>query len=73
MPNFESHFVRLHELQSKMSMKILAVVEKKFFSLLDILVGVDSDPVVAVHHEDFHFAVGLGGVVGEPYLPSHPE
>ena len=54
-------------------MKILAIVEKQFFSLFDILVGIDSNPVVAVHHEAFHFAVRLGGVVSEPDLASHPE
>ena len=56
-----------------MSMKILAIIKKQFFSLLNVLVGVDSYPVVAIHHEDFHLAIGLGGMVGEPYLPSHPE
>ena len=56
-----------------MSMKILAIIEKQFFSLFDVLVSVDSYPVVAVHHEDFHFAVRLGGVVSEPDLASHPE
>ena len=54
-------------------MKILAIIKKQFFSLLNVLVGVDSYPVVAIHHEDFHLAIGLGGMVGEPYLPSHPE
>ena len=56
-----------------MAVKILAIIKKKFFSLLDVLVGVDSYAVIAVHHEDFHLTVGLGGVVGEPDFPSHPE
>ena len=56
-----------------MSVKVLAVIKKKFFSLLDVLVGVDSNAVIAVHHEDFHLTVGLRGVVGEPDLASHPE
>ena len=54
-------------------MKILAIVEKKFFSLLDVLAGVDSYPVIAVDQKYFHSTVGLRGMVGEPYLPSHPE
>ena len=55
-----------------MSVKILAVVEEELLALLDLLVGVDADPVVAVHKEDLDGAVGLRTVVGESDLASHP-
>ena len=54
-------------------MKILAVVEKKFLSLLDVLVGVDTDPVIPVHHENFHITIRLGTVIGESYLSPDPK
>ena len=56
-----------------MSLKILAVIKKEFFSLLKVLVGVDSDAMITVNPQDFHQTVGLGRVVGETDLASHPE
>ena len=55
-----------------MSVKVLAVIEEKLFSLLDLLVGVDADPVVAVHNEDLDGAVGLGAMISEANLATHP-
>ena len=68
MPDFGSHFSN-----NVVSMKILAVVEKKFLSLLDVLVGVDTDPVIPVHHENFHITIRLGTVIGESYLSPDPK
>ena len=56
-----------------MSLKILAVIKKEFFSLLKVLVGVDSNAMITVNPQDFHQTVGLGRVVGETDLASHPE
>ena len=54
-------------------MKILAVVEKKFLSLLYVLVGVNTDPVIPVHHENLHITIRLGAVIGESYLAPDPK
>ena len=56
-----------------MSMEILAVVKEEFLSLFYGLVGINSNPVISVHHQDFHFAVGLRAVICESYLSAHPE
>ena len=42
-----------------MAMEILAVVKEELLSLLYRLVGVNSDPVVSVHHQDFHLTIWL--------------
>ena len=39
-------------LNNIMSMKILAVVEEEFLALHDRFVGIDTNPVVTVHHHD---------------------
>ena len=56
-----------------MSMKVLAIIEEQFFSLLDISGGVDSNPVIAVDHENSNSTVRLRGVIGESDLSSNPE
>ena len=74
MPDFGSHLLgMLQDSLLKMSVKILAIIEKKFFSLLDVLAGVDSNPVIAVHQENSHTTVWLGGMICESDLSSHPE
>ena len=61
---------KLHDI---MSMEITTVVEEELLPNINVLVGVDADPVVASHNEDLHLAVGLAAVVGKPDLASHPE
>ena len=56
-----------------MSMEITTIVEEELLPNVNVLVGVDADPVVAAHHQDLHLAVGLAAVVGKPDLASHPE
>ena len=54
-------------------MKVLAVIEKQLLPDLNVLVGINSNPVITVHHEDLHFAIWFRAVVSEPNLPSHPR
>ena len=56
-----------------MSIEIRTIIEEELLSHVDVLVGIDTDPVVAADHQDLHLAVGLAGVVGEPDLAAHPE
>ena len=56
-----------------MSMEITTIVEEELLPDIDVLVGVDADPVVAGHHQDLHLAVGLAAVVRKSYLSTHPE
>ena len=56
-----------------MSNEITTIVEKELLPNVDVLVGVDADPVVAGHHQDLHLAVGFATVVREPDLSPHPE
>ena len=56
-----------------MSNEITTIVEKELLPNVNVLVGVDADPVVAGHHQDLHLAVGFAAVVREPDLSSHPE
>ena len=73
MPNFAiTNHVNVN-LNNIMSMKILAVIEEELFSLFDVPVGINSNPVIAIHHEDLHLAVRFVAVVGEPDLASHPD
>lgn len=52
-----------HKLQ--LLRRSVTVIEEKFFSRLDDALGEDSDPMVAVHHDDFGVAVGVDRVIGE--------
>ena len=54
-------------------MKFLAIIEEKFLSLLDVLVGVNSDSVITIHHENFHFAIWLGTMVSKPNFAPDPK
>ena len=73
MPNFAiTNHVNVN-LNNIMSMKILAVVKEKFFSLQNLLVGIDSDSMISVHHQNLHFTIGLGTVIGKSDLSPHPE
>ena len=54
-------------------MKVLAVIKEEFLPQLNVPVGIDANPMVTIHQEDLHFAVGLGAVVGKPYFASDPE
>ena len=56
-----------------MSMEITTVVEEELLPNINVLVGVDADPVVAGHDQDLHLAVGLAAMVGKPDLSTHPE
>ena len=60
-------------LHNIMPMEITTIVEEEFLPDVDVLVGVDADPVVAGHHQDLHLAVGLAAVVRKSDLPTHPE
>ena len=44
------------------------VVEEKLVSVLDVPLGEDPDPMVAVHLQHFGVAVGVDGVIGETDL-----
>jgi len=55
-----------------MSMEITTIVEEELLPNINVLVGVDADPVVAGHHQDLHLAVGFAAVVSKPYLATHP-
>lgn len=46
----------------------IPVVKEQLFSRLNGSLGKDTDPVVAVHHHHLRVAVGVDGMVGEPYL-----
>ena len=61
---------KLHDI---MSMEITTVVEEELLPNINVLVGVDADPVVAGHDQDLHLAVGLAAMVGKPDLSTHPE
>ena len=56
-----------------MPMEITTIVEEEFLPDVNVLVGVDADPVVAGHHQDLHLAVGLAAVVCKPDLSTHPD
>ena len=56
-----------------MSNEITTIVEKELLPNVNVLVGVDADPVVAGHYQDLHLAVGFAAVVREPDFSSHPE
>ena len=72
MPDFESSKRNNLGSHNIMAMEILAVVKEELLSLLYRLVGVDSDPVVSVYHQYFHFAVWPGTVIGKSDLSAHP-
>ena len=55
-----------------MSMEITTIVEEELLPNVNVLVGVDADPVVAGHHQDLHLAVGLAAVVRKSDLTPHP-
>ena len=61
------------ELHNIMPMEITTIVEEEFLPDVNVLVGVDADPVVAGHHQDLHLAVGLAAVVRKSDLTTHPE
>lgn len=46
----------------------IPVVKEQLFSRLNGSLGKDADPMVAVHHHNLRVAVGVDGMVGEPYL-----
>ena len=56
-----------------MSNEITTIVEKELLPNVNVLVGVDADPVVTGHHQDLNLAVGFAAVVREPDLSPHPE
>ena len=56
-----------------MAMEITTIVEEEFLPNVNVLVGVDADPMVARHHQDLNLAVGLAAVVGKSDLTTHPE
>ena len=60
-------------LHNIMSMEITTVVEEEFLPDINVLVGVDANPVIASHDQDLHLAVWLAAVVGKPDLATHPE
>ena len=65
--------IRVRGLENIMSNEITTIVEKELLPNVNVLVGVDADPVVAGHHQDLHLAVGFAAVVREPDLSPHPE
>ena len=60
------------ELDNIMAMEITTIVEEELLPDINVLVGVDADPVVARHHQDLHLAVGLAAVVRKSDLTTHP-
>ena len=65
--------MELGRLENIMSNEITTIVEKELLPNVNVLVGVDADPVVAGHHQDLHLAIGFAAVVREPDLSPHPE
>ena len=65
--------IEFGRLENIMSNEITTIVEKELLPNVNVLVGVDADPVVAGHHQDLHLAVGFAAVVREPDLSPHPE
>merc|ERR1719282_1099001 len=53
-------------------MKILAVVKEKFFSLQNLLVGIDANSVISIHHQNLHFTIGFRTVIGKSDLSTYP-
>ena len=73
MPNFAiTNHVNVIFLNNIMSMKILAVVKEKFFSLQNLLVGIDANSMISIHHQNLHFTIGLRTVIGKSDLSPHP-
>ena len=59
-------------LHDVVSIEIRTIIEEELLPHVYVLVGIYADPVVAADHQDFHLAVGLARVVGEPDLAPHP-
>merc|ERR1712107_551014 len=56
-----------------MSMKIFAVVKEEFLSLQNLLVGIDPNSMISIHHQNLHFTIGLRTVIGKSDFPPHPR
>ena len=75
MPGFESSHresLNIEASDNVMAMEILAIVKEELLPLLYGLVGVDSNPVVSIHHQDFHLTVGFRAVICKSDLAAHP-
>ena len=57
---------------SKLGHFFCTIVKEQLLPQIDILVRVDTYPVVAVHEEDLDATVGFVGMIGKPNFATHP-